>query len=220
MIWHFGENGLYFPKYLFFFQYFMNWFKKTLSICVCFAVMTLITQAANDTMIDLGNQTSLWGIVLSGSTSYINTRSNSDVVGNYFSWSYFSHVYGLFDFVDVKFVWGTWKCSAWYGYKLSGRAFSPAAGTIYFAYGPDEFVYYCESDHKLHGNAFIPALWEQSFEWITFELLPWLQWLQASVGTSGVMFVNESTKIGIEKWEIQSKKLWDPAIFYIWKPKK
>lgn len=55
-------------------------------------------------------------------TKYYNKDNNSDIIWNYLSWSYYSTLYGYFDFENVRFVWSTSKCQNSYWYKLAWKA--------------------------------------------------------------------------------------------------
>lgn len=154
----------------------------------------------------------------SAQTKYYNKDANSDIIGNYLSGSYYSTTYGYFDFIDVRFVGSTNTCSTGYGYKLSGKAKSLTAWYIDFWYNKNTFVYYCMNDNKLYGKAYIPAVWEQIFDGINFEIrsnrtLP-------NIPSENSFFVNNNTLIFYNTPEQEQMKYGQESIFYIWKPKK
>ncbi len=65
---------------------------------------------------------------------------------------------------NVRVISSTDRCATGYGYKLGGFAQGVDAGLINFNYSSDVFVYYCESDSKLHGYAYNEDYGFQSFE--------------------------------------------------------
>lgn len=152
-------------------------------------------------------------------TKYYNKDNNSDIVWNYLSGSYYSTIYWYFDFIDVRFVGSTSKCSSWYGYKLDGKAYSESVWYIDFWYNSNTFVYYCMNDKKLYWKAYMQAIWEQIFDWITFEIL-WDINSSSYTPSKDTIFVNNTTIIFSNTPEITWKKYWQESIFYIWKPKK
>lgn len=206
-------------------------------IKIFFMVMCLLypynfLMAVDDEYIipSIGNSSiffSTWSI----QTKYYNKDSNSDIIGNYLSGSYYSTTYGYFDFIDVSFVWSTSACLTGYGYRLSGKAKSETGGFIDFWYNKNTFVYYCMNDNKLYGKAYMPSLWEQIFDGITFSILPNLS--TPSLPTENTFFVNNVTTIFsnhvLTPGDRESNRVWSDiqpltygseVIFYIWKPKK
>ena len=206
-------------------------------IKIFFMVMCLLypynfLMAVDDEYIipSIGNSSiffSTWSI----QTKYYNKNSNSDIIGNYLSGSYYSTTYGYFDFIDVSFVWSTSACINGYGYRLSGKAKSETGGFIDFWYNKNTFVYYCMNDSKLYGKAYMPSLWEQIFDGITFSILPNLS--TPNLPTENTFFVNNVTTIFsnhvLTPGDRESTRVWadiqplthgQEVIFYIWKPKK
>ncbi|MDP2104079.1 MAG: hypothetical protein Q8K26_04115 [Candidatus Gracilibacteria bacterium] len=115
----------------------------------------------------------------SGTTSYINKTNDSDTIGNYLRGYYYDTQFGFFrldwNLVDttknVRIISSTDKCGTGYGYKFGGYAYGEAGGYIKFDYNNDIFVYYCESDDKLHGYAYSEHTGFQSFEGLSFEII-------------------------------------------------
>lgn len=185
-------------------------------------VLFCITVRAEDDRYDIEYTTSqnqsisfsTWWIV----TQYYNKDANSDVIWNYLWWSYYSTIYGYFQFLNVYFSQSTSACGTWYGYKLSGRAFNAQVWEIIFDYDKDTFVYYCMKDNKLYGTAYIPALWQQNFNGIQFKLFS----AEGNIWTpqGDTLFVNNTTMIFMSNMDNLSLKHWEEAIFYIWKPKQ
>ncbi len=132
---------------------------------------------------------------------YINKGNNSTVIGNYFKGYYYDSVYGFFRLDEptlqpserVRVVSSTGKCPSWYGYKLWWYAYSSVWGVIDFDYNNNIFVYYCESDKKLHGYGYNENIGFQSFEWIGFEIIPNITTNNVTTGTG--FFVNDITSI-------------------------
>lgn len=151
-------------------------------------------------------------------TKYYNKDANSDIIGNYLSWSYYSTIYGYFDFIDVRFTGSTWKCSSGYGYKLSGQAKNETVWYIDFWYNTNTFVYYCINDNKLYGNAYMQSIWEQNFDGITFEIIKSIA--LPNIPSKNTFFVNNSTMLFYNTPENFWSKSWEETIFYIWKQKK
>lgn len=170
------------------------------------------------------------------STYYINQWDNSDILWDYFSWFYYNSLYGFFQLdwssditKNVKVVWSTDMCSSWYGYKLGWGAKSETVGLIDFDYSDTVFVYYCVNDGLLHGKAYSNVIWYQSFEWLSFDILP--EFTSSLLdATNDKIFVNNSTTIfsnlkitNKSTPQIAKKEAIDygeESIFYIWKSKK
>ena len=152
------------------------------------------------------NNSQIWfstGGSLSGTTSYINKNNDSDTVGNYRRWDYYDTRLGFFKLdwnttdttKNVRILSSTDKCSSWYGYKFWGYAESSTVGYIQFDHDINNFVYYCESDKKLHGWAYSEQTGFQSFEGISFEILAVAQNPQSLPSWNDPLFVNNATKI-------------------------
>lgn len=115
----------------------------------------------------------------SGTTSYINKNNDSDTIGNYLRGYYYDTQLGFFRLdwnltdttKNVRIISSTDKCGTGYGYKFGGYAYGEAGGYIKFDYNNDIFVYYCESDKKLHGYAYSEHTGFQNFEGLSFEVV-------------------------------------------------
>lgn len=117
----------------------------------------------------------------SGYTSVVNSGDDSSTVGNYFRGYYFDSNYGFFKLdwsadttQNVRILESTDKCAAigigGYGYKIGGYAKSEEVGFIKFDYSSDIFVFYCDSDKKLHGYAYSDIAGFQNFEGISVDI--------------------------------------------------
>ncbi len=168
-------------------------------------------------------------------TQYINAWNNSTVIWNYFKGYYYDSVFGFFklDWSPDRWknvhIWGsTNKCATGYGYRLAWRAYSQNAWYIDFYPTTTTFVYYCESDWKLHWKAYSKAIGFQSFEWIEFAIIT--QWITDTETTGTWIFVNDNTTIDIQEvftgsnsnvsidemlWEDVKFDAQDESIFYI-----
>lgn len=170
-----------------------------------------------------------------GTTSYWNKDNDSTTIGNYFKGYYYDTQFGFFRLdgssinneisvdQDVRIVSSTDRCGEGYGYKFAGYAYSEAAGYIKFDYNNDIFVYYCESDKKLHGYAYSEHAGFQNFEGLSFEVVA----LSANVSTltfgSDPFFVNNTSLIlmGLSghltdvQGESVANQKWHEVIFYI-----
>ena len=136
-------------------------------------------------------------------TNYINAWDNSSIIWNYFNWYYYDSVLGFFKLnwssdksKNVHISNSTSRCSSGYWYKFSWYAYSTYYGFINFAYSNSIFVYYCESDKKLHWYAYSEHNWFQNFEDIWFNIVPAV-W-GTIVNNSSSLFVNDITEIDNE----------------------
>lgn len=170
------------------------------------------------------------------STYYINQWDNSDILGDYFSGFYYNSLYWFFQLnwssdvtKNVKVISSTDACNSWYGYKLGWFAKSETVGLIDFDYNNNVFVYYCVDDGLLHGKAYSDVIWSQSFEGLSFDILP--EFTSSLLDAShDKIFVNNSTTIfsnlkitNKSTPQIAKKEAIDygeESIFYIWKSKK
>lgn len=128
------------------------------------------------------NNSQIWfstGAASTGTTSYMNKNNDSDTIGNYLRGYYYDTQFGFFRLdwnptditQNVRIISSTDKCGTGYGYKFGGYAWSDSAGLIRFDYDTTNFVYYCESDKKLHGWAYSEHIGFQSFEGLSFEVI-------------------------------------------------
>lgn len=128
------------------------------------------------------NNSTAWfstGAASTGTTSYINKDNDSDTIGNYLRGYYYDTQLGFFRLdwnltdttKNVRVISSTDKCGTGYGYKFGGYAYGEAGGYIKFDYNNDIFVYYCESDKKLHGYAYGEHTGFQNFEGLSFEVV-------------------------------------------------
>lgn len=137
-------------------------------------------------------------------TSYINAWNNSTIIWNYFTGYYYDSVFWFFQLdwssnpeKNVRIFSSTDECPTGYWYKLWWKAFSENAWFIDFNYSSDVFVYYCESDSKLHWKAYSKEIGVQNFEWIEFEIIT--SWDTEAIITNSDVFSNDNTRINIEE---------------------
>jgi hypothetical protein len=163
------------------------------------------------TVLDIGQQTATLTGSNNGSVTfssdgshlsqYVNSGDDSTIIGNYFQWYYYDTLYGFFRLdwstqtsENVRIVDTTSACATWVGYKLWWKAYSQYAGYIDFNHSDDDFVYYCESDGLLHGEAYSQYVWFHRFESIGFEIATAIT--QApEVESNTWVFVNDDTTI-------------------------
>ena len=114
---------------------------------------------------------------LTGAASYINKNNDSDIIENYFTGAYYDSQFEFFQLnwstdttKNVRIIGTTGKCSSGYGYKLGWFAYNDQAGFVRFDFSDSLYVYYCQSDKKLHGYAYSEHIGFQNFEWIGFEI--------------------------------------------------
>lgn len=211
-------------------------------ILISYAIDVVDTNLSPQSATSSGsNNSKIWfstGGSLSGTTSYINKNNDSDTIGNYLKGYYYDTVLGFFKLdwnstdttQNVSILSSTDKCVSGYGYKFWGYAASDTAGYIQFNHDANNFVYYCESDKKLHGWAYSEQIGFQSFEGISFEIVALAQNPQSLPSWNDPFFVNNNTKIlmgtttssngGQNKMNtIQGKwlarKSWQEVFFYI-----
>lgn len=123
---------------------------------------------------------------------YINRDNDSFILNNYLKGYYYDTQYGFFRLdwnstnltENVYISNSTDRCPSGYGYRFDGFAQGIDAGFMDFGYDENTYVYYCESDNKLHGYAYSPDFWLQSFEGIMF-----------SVGSSSTNLASMNTSI-------------------------
>ena len=160
------------------------------------------------------NNNTLWfstGTTSTGSQyyiNYINKDNDSTTISNYLIGYYYDTQYGLFRLDwdatnpnnNVRIIDSTDKCTTGYGYKLGGFARGavyngtiPDAGFFNFNYSDDIYVYYCESDGKLHGTAYDLDYGFQSFEGIQFDIIAKSDLTPAILGNPDPFFVNNNS---------------------------
>ncbi|HBB27556.1 TPA: hypothetical protein DCZ36_03625 [Candidatus Gracilibacteria bacterium] len=180
------------------------------------------------------NNNQIWfstGGASSGTTSYWNKDNDSDTIGNSLRGYYYDTQFGFFTLdwnttdttQNVHIVSSTDKCGTGYGYKFGGYARSDTAGYIKFDSDVNNFVYYCESDKKLHGWAYSEHLGFQSFEGMSFEVVTLSQNNPSLTSGNDPFFVNNTSLILINlpnnPTDIQgkglAKKQGQEVIFYI-----
>ena len=74
------------------------------------------------------------------------------------------------------------------------KGYSQYAWYIDFNYSEYDFVYYCESDGLLHGEAYSQYVWFHRFEWIGFEIATQIV-QEVEVESNTWVFVNDDTTI-------------------------
>lgn len=152
------------------------------------------------------NNSTVWfstGGASTGTTSYINKNNDSDIISNYLRGYYYDTQFGFFKLdwnptdttKNVRIVSSTDKCGGGYGYKFAGYAYSEAAGFIKFDYSNDIFVYYCESDKRLHGYAYSEHIGFQNFEGLSFEIVALSQNVPNLTFGSDPFFINNNSLI-------------------------
>lgn len=180
---------------------------------------------------------------------YVNRDNDSTIIGNYLRWYYYDTTYWFFKLDwsnnpnrNVRFVASVNLCGEWYGYKLSWYAkwvqtehnnWWSYIWFINFEYNTDIFVYYCESDKKLHWYAYSRDLWFQNFEWIWFEIRSELLLTEdlpsiINNNNKNSLYVNDFSSINIEEdlnvpylswqyvqWDLFDLQKWKESIFYI-----
>ena len=152
------------------------------------------------------NNSVVWfstGGASTGTTSYINKNNDSDTIGNYLRGYYYDTQFGFFRLdwnatdtsQNVRIVSSTNKCGTGYGYKFSGFAYSDTAGLVRFDSSNDVFVYYCESDKRLHGYAYSEQIGFQNFEGLSFEIVSLSQNVPSLTFGLDPFFVNNNSLI-------------------------
>lgn len=149
-------------------------------------------------------------ISVDSNLSYVNKWENSSIIWNYFTGYYYDSVLGYFE-VDtspnqsenVRIIWSTGACPAWYGYKLGWYAYSEVFWYVDFDYDSDIFVYYCVVDNELYGHAYNSFLGFQNFEGITFDIDVEATIIPTEEPTWTGAFVNDTSEILEEEiwWE-------------------
>jgi len=220
--------------FLGFFVFFLS------SIFVAFALDVVSTDFSTQSATSVGsNNSTVWfstgwlslDETASGTTSYINKDNDSDTIGNYLRGYYYDTQFGFFrldwNLVDttknVRIISSTDKCGTGYGYKFAGYAYGEAGGYIKFDYNNDIFVYYCESDDKLHGYAYSEHTGFQNFEGLSFEVVALSQNIPNLTFGSDPFFVNNTSLIlmGLQghltdiQGESVANQKWREVIFYI-----
>lgn len=163
-------------------------------------------------------------------TQYMNSGNDSAVIGNYLHGYYYDTQYGFFKLdwsatdplMNVRVIASTDRCASGYGYKLSGFAQGIDAGLLNFNYSSDVFVYYCESDGKLHGYAYDVDFGFQSFEGVRFNINAIPENTQAFTAVADPFFVNNNSIIlsspvgaGTIQGDQQSTDWGKSMLFYI-----
>ena len=134
-------------------------------------------------------------------SEYVNTGDDSTIIGNSFQGYYYDTLYGFFRLdwsteasENVRIVDTTSACQSGVGYKLWWKGYSQYAWYIDFNYSEYDFVYYCESDGLLHGEAYSQYVWFHRFEWIGFEIATQIV-QEVEVESNTWVFVNDDTTI-------------------------
>ncbi|EKD44771.1 MAG: hypothetical protein ACD_71C00010G0003 [uncultured bacterium (gcode 4)] len=211
------------------------------SIFIVFALDVVSTDFSSQPATSSGsNNSTVWfstgwlslDETVSGTTSYINKDNDSDTIGNYLRGYYYDTQFGFFRLdwnltdttQNVRIISSTDKCGTGYGYKFGGYAYGEAGGYIKFDYNNDIFVYYCESDDKLHGYAYSEHTGFQNFEGLSFEVVALSQnTSNLPSGSGDPFFVNNTSLILIglsgRSTDIQGESVanqkWREVIFYI-----
>jgi hypothetical protein len=167
---------------------------------VFWATVLNITQQTS-TLTGSNNGVSTFSLDGSHLSQYVNTGDDSTVIGNHFEWYYHDSLAWFFQLnwssdvsENVRVVWTTSACPSWVGYKLWWKAYSQYAWYIDFAYSDSVFVYYCESDGLLHGEAYSKYTWFHRFEWIGFQIATAITQEAETQSNTGT-FVNDDTII-------------------------
>lgn len=183
-----------------------------------------------------GNGNTVWfstGTTATGTqyyVQYVNRDNDSSTVNNYLAGYYYDTQFGFFrldwdastPFNNVHIIDSTDRCTTGYGYKLGGFARGEDAGFLDFNYDNSTFVYYCESDQKLHGYAYNLDLGLQSFEGISFNISATGTGIASLSTGTDPFFVNNNSILllpNIEQTSVEgdiSSSDWGKsAIFYI-----
>jgi hypothetical protein len=158
-----------------------SFFVATIAFALDTVSQTIPTQSATS---GGGNSNIVWfstGTTSTGTQYYIqymNKDNDSSTIQNYLRGYYYDTQFGFF-----KLDWNTLntdenvhisassdRCPTGYWYRFDGYAQGVDAGFLDFGYNDDIYVYYCESDNKLHGYAYSPDFGLQSFEGISFSV--------------------------------------------------
>lgn len=208
-----------------------NLFYNQLALAVTWD-LDITTQNA----INLGSNSSLISVSTWSTTQYINENNDSETIWNSFSWYYYDSAFWFFKLNwsstwsnNVRVVSSTDKCSSGYWYKIWWYAYSEYAWLIDFDFNNDIFVYYCESDSKLHWFAYSENNWFQNFDWI------WLDLISVTTNIPEIFqnnwdpfFVNNNTMLLENKndiftnaiqWQRNNVEVAKETIFYVLKQK-
>lgn len=216
---------LYYLLYLYLMkrQKIKKFFKKHLYVSICtFFVFWTVFGAYTTTLIGSQNASDVWSNnslisftwVVSKEWYYVNNKTNSAVINNYFKWYYYDSLYWYFKLdwsanghENVRVIESTWKCTTWYGYKLWWKAFNEAWWYIDFNYSDSVFVYYCLDTGQLHWRAFSDYIWFQNFDWISLTLVEDITDLTDDVNKNTV-FDNDRTDINNEWTSVWDFSIW------------
>jgi hypothetical protein len=184
-------------------NFFLFWFMIACLLWFSVVFWATVLNITQQTATLTGSNNSLLTVSSDGShlSQYVNSWDDSTIIGNYFEWYYYDTLYGFFrldwsseETENVRIVDTTSACPSWVGYKLWWKAYSQYAWYIDFDYSDDNFVYYCESDGLLHGEAYSKYIGFHRFEWIGFQIATVIT--QApEVESNTWVFVNDQTTI-------------------------
>jgi hypothetical protein len=153
---------------------------------------------SNNSLISIVTDTGSPGSVKEA--KYWNKWDNSTIIDNFFTGYYFDSSYGFFRLdwsanqqENIRVVSSTSACPTGYGYKIGGYARSEYFWFIDFDYSSSVYVYYCESDKKMHGYGYSETLGFQNFEGISFDIIPNIGGIAET--TSSGIFVNDTTSL-------------------------
>lgn len=183
-----------------------------------------------------GNNNVVWFSTGSTSTGtqyyvqYVNRDNDSSTIYNYLRGYYYDTQYGFFKLdwnaldpsENVHVSDSSDRCPTGYGYRFDGYAQGVDAGFLDFGYDDDIFVYYCESDNRLHGYAYHPDLGLQSFEGISFSLAATSTNVASGsvsvdpffVNNNSVLLLPDNGSISVQG-DVSSSDWGKSAIFYI-----
>ena len=205
----------------------------SLTLWVVFAatwIELLISQQSSSNLWSNNSTISFSTWWISKSTYYVNQWNNSTIIWNYLKWYYYDNIFGYFRLdwsndknQNVRIVWTTSKCWSWVWYKLwwkakgvysTGGNDKESAWFIDFDHNSSTFVYYCESDKKLHWKWYSRWIWYQDFEWIWFEILS--DWTSTTTFTWAIdIFLNDTTDVNIiEVFTWSNSNVWIDKILW------
>lgn len=193
----------------------MGIFSWSVAYAVDTVSQNIPTQSATTTG---GNTNTVWfstGTTSTGAqyyVQYVNRDNDSSIVNNYLQGYYYDTQFGFFKLDwdsttpsnNVRIVDSTDKCPTGYGYKLGGYARGEDVGFLDFDFDNDIYVYYCESDQKLHGYAYDFDLGLQSFEGIGFNIAASSTNTASLIGGNDPFFVNNNSIILLPNTESTS----------------
>lgn len=218
--------------------------KKILSIIIIILItfwnqvsaLTWNLDLSNQSATSPGSSTSIISVSTWSITQYINENNDSETIGNYFKWYYYDSLFWFFKLDwsptltnNVRVIASTDKCSSGYWYKIWWYAYSEYSGLIDFDYSNDIFVYYCDSDSKLHWFAYSENNWFQNFEWISLSLVSVTSNIPSIFqNTWDPFFVNNNTMLlqnkndiftNVIQWQVNNVEVAKETIFYVLKQK-